>query len=91
MSRFILSQFTLNSMDLASSKSNTFSIHPSALNLFEFCGLNDAKVTLRGLNLDTFRSDFWIRILAIARIKMIPDPLLFTDRIHIRIRIFINA
>jgi len=53
--KFILSQFTLNSMDLASSKSNTFSVHPSTLDLFQFCGLDDATVTLRGLNLDTFR------------------------------------
>ena len=55
--RYIISQFTLNSLDLGSSRPNTFSFHAPVLDLFEYCGLQEAKVSLQGLNMDTFRWD----------------------------------
>ena len=55
--RYIISQFTLNSLDLGSRRTNTFSFHAPVLDLFEYCGLQEAKVSLQGLNMDTFRWD----------------------------------
>lgn len=53
--RYVLSSFQLNSMDLSSAKPNLFSYHHQPLDLFEFCGYKNAKVSLEGVNLDTFR------------------------------------
>jgi len=53
--RYTLGSFQLNSLDLNSSKPNLFSYHPQRQDLFEFCGYDNARVSLRGFSSQTYR------------------------------------
>jgi len=53
--KYLIGSFQLNSMRLNSTKPNLFSYLDEELELFEFCGYEDAKVAFRGLNTETIR------------------------------------
>lgn len=52
--RYQLATFQLNSLDLGLGAKNVFWHHPDTLDLFEFCGYQEAQVRLDGLNMETF-------------------------------------
>ncbi|XP_023338824.1 uncharacterized protein LOC111709401 [Eurytemora carolleeae] len=53
-SKYMVTKFQLNSLDLNSSKPNIFTYNPDILDLFEFCGYEEGRVAFSGLNTDTF-------------------------------------
>jgi len=52
--RYQLSSYQLNSLDLDSDITNIFWTHPESLELFTYCGYEEAKVKFSGLDIDAF-------------------------------------
>merc|ERR1712200_97843 len=53
--KFTFGSFQLNSTDLNSSKPNLFSSHPDTQDLFEFCGYDNGRVSLKNFDAETLR------------------------------------